>query len=414
MPDHDAAVAAVRALLLDSGRLVRATASGARRGRAPRWTRVRLRPVALAAGLRLQVEAFEGRTVRTTNHDPADSGPDGAAAAVDALLAEGFGSWHVEGRDGGIALRWTSKDRIVQGRLPAAAADPGAEPQAAGHDRVKPRRLPEDHPVLVALGLADVNGRVKPSRRAKYIQVEQFLAILDHAVDEAGLGDPSSAPLRLVDLGCGNAYLTLAAVARLADRGIDARVVGVDVKAQAMTHHATVAATMGWSDRTGFHCSTIAEAPLDVAGGRPDVVVALHACDTATDDALAFGVRSGAAVVLAAPCCHHDLQRQLTVASTPPPYAMLTRHGILRERVGDVLTDALRAHVLRLLGYRVEVMEFVSDEHTPRNVMIRAMRADSPVPQALWEEWDDLVSAWSLQPKLASLLAVELDEARRG
>lgn len=202
---HDAAVAAVRALLLDSGRLVRATASGARRGRVPSWTRVRLRPVALAAGLRLQVEAFEGRTVRTTNHDPADSGPDGAAAAVDALLAEGFGSWHVEGRDGGMASRWTSKDRIVQGRLPAAAADPDAEPQAAGHNRVKPRPLPEDHPVLVALGLADVNGRVKPSRRAKYIQVEQFLAILDHAVDEAGLGDPSSAPLRLVDLGCGNA-----------------------------------------------------------------------------------------------------------------------------------------------------------------------------------------------------------------
>src|SRR5207344_3479704 len=100
-----------------------------------------------------------------------------------------------------------------------------------------------------------------------------------------------------------------------------------------------------------------------------DVVLALHACDTATDDALARAVRWAAPVVLAAPCCHHDLQRQLTAAAlpAPEPYGALVRHGILRERFADVLTDTVRAELLRLLGYRVEVLEFIGSQHTPRN-----------------------------------------------
>ena len=105
-----------------------------------------------------------------------------------------------------------------------------------------------------------------------------------------------------------------------------------------------------------------------------DLVLALHACDTATDEALARAVRWGARVVLAAPCCHHDVQRQLRAAAPPHPYGPLVRHGILRERFADALTDALRAALLRLLGYRVEVVEFVDSQHTPRNTLIRAVR----------------------------------------
>ena len=125
-------------------------------------------------------------------------------------------------------------------------------------------------------------------------------------------------------------------------------------------------------------------------------MLALHACDTATDEALARAVEWEAPLVLAAPCCHHDIAAQLRRATTPAPYAMLTRHGILRERFADTLTDALRASLLRLQGYRVDVMQFVGSEHTPRNTLLRATRTGDAVPgDAVREEYDELVATWA-------------------
>jgi hypothetical protein len=136
----------------------------------------------------------------------------------------------------------------------------------------------------------------------------------------------------------------------------------------------------------------------------PEVVLALHACDTATDDALARAVAWGSPVVLAAPCCHHDIAAQLRRAPTPPPYAMLIRHGILRERFADTLTDALRASLLRLAGYRVDVMQFVESAHTPRNTLLRATWTGDEGDAALRAEYDELVDTWSVRPALADLL----------
>ena len=135
------------------------------------------------------------------------------------------------------------------------------------------------------------------------------------------------------------------------------------------------------------------------------MVLALHACDTATDEALARAVGWGASLVLAAPCCHHDIAAQLRRTPTPAPYAMLTRHGILRERFADTLTDALRASLMRLAGYRVDVMQFVESKHTPRNTLLRAVRTGGPVKGGgVRNEYDDLVAAWGVQPRLATLL----------
>ena len=135
------------------------------------------------------------------------------------------------------------------------------------------------------------------------------------------------------------------------------------------------------------------------------MVLALHACDTATDDALARAIAWEAPLVLAAPCCHHDIAAQLRRHPTPAPYAMLTRHGILRERFADTLTDAVRASLLRLQGYRVDVMQFVGSEHTPRNTLLRAVRTGRPVTGgAARQEYDDLVATWAVHPRLAELL----------
>ena len=124
-----------------------------------------------------------------------------------------------------------------------------------------------------------------------------------------------------------------------------------------------------------------------------------------TDGALARAVEWDASLVLAAPCCHHDIAAQLRRAPTPAPYAMLTRHGILRERFADTLTDALRASLMRLSGYRVDVMQFVDSKHTPRNTLLRAVRTGGPVKGGgVRNEYDDLVATWGIQPRLATLL----------
>ncbi len=142
-------------------------------------------------------------------------------------------------------------------------------------------------------------------------------------------------------------------------------------------------------------------------------MLALHACDTATDDALAQAVRWAAPVVLASPCCHHDLQRQMSAGGAPPPYGLVTRHNILRERLGDVLTDAVRAALLRRVGYRVEVVQFVSAEYTPRNTMIRAVRTATTQPDPGADaEYDALVADWGVTPHLQTLLFDDL-AARR-
>jgi hypothetical protein len=135
------------------------------------------------------------------------------------------------------------------------------------------------------------------------------------------------------------------------------------------------------------------------------VVLALHACDTATDDALARAVHWQAPVVLAAPCCHHDIQAQIKGAgTTPAPWTMMLRHGILRERFADVLTDTIRALLLRQAGYRVEVVEFIASEHTPRNTLLRALRTGAAPDPALTAEYTDLIQSWRITPKLATLI----------
>jgi hypothetical protein len=154
-----------------------------------------------------------------------------------------------------------------------------------------------------------------------------------------------------------------------------------------------------------FVPGTIADASVDVDG--VDVVLALHACDTATDEALARALGWEAPVVLAAPCCHHDVQRQLAEqqgAPGPFPYQALTRHPILRERFADVLTDSLRAALLRLNGYRVDVVEFVDSRHTPRNAMIRATRTGAPPTEQQREEYQSLIEQWQVEPALARML----------
>jgi hypothetical protein len=386
--------------MLDDDALVRAVASGRRRGTQPAWRRVELRYVDLKAGRHLQVTAYDDAQAHTSNHLVGD----GARVAVDDLLDAPFGNWHVETTTETHQLRVTKKGEAV---VHTRARDDEA-PVDRDHDRDKGRLLPEDDPVFRVLGLSDHTGRMKPSRQGKYRQVEEFLRILDASIGDAlekgHLRRPTEQePLQVVDLGCGNAYLTFVTERFLTHvRGLPVHLTGIDQREQSRTHNEKLAGELG-VDAT-FHASSIGDASLDVP---PDVVLALHACDTATDDALARAVAWEAPLVLAAPCCHHDIAAQLRGQPTPAPYAVLTRHGILRERFADTLTDGLRASLLRLAGYRVDVMQFVGSQHTPRNTLLRGVRTGRPVTGgSARREYDELVRAWGVHPRLGELLEV--------
>jgi SAM-dependent methyltransferase len=390
LPD---ALARVRDLVLDDQGLVRALGTGRRRGHHQPWRRVELRYVDLKAGRHLQVTRYDETQAHVSNH--AD-----ASAVLDELLAEPFGNWHVETTARTLQLRVTKG-----GDAAVSVQERSVELPERAHDRTKSRLLPEDDPVLVELGISDRQGRVKPSRRAKYRQVEEFVrelqAALDDAIASGRLRPTEDAPLRVVDLGCGNAYLTFAAHAWLTRvRGLPVRLVGVDVKEQSLRHNTEVARRLGVDGEVTFVQAGIEDARLD---DPPDVVLALHACDTATDDALARALEWQAPLVLAAPCCHKDVSRQLREHPAPEPYALLTRDGILRERFADTLTDALRAALLRTRGYRVEVVEFVGSEHTPRNTLIRAL-ATGAEPDRAEQEYAELTRTWQVHPRLAELL----------
>ena len=389
------ALSRLRSEILDDEHLVRALASGRRRGQPePRWRRIELRYVDLKAGRHLQLTAYDDTQAHVSNHaDPRE--------VLDDLLDEPFANWHVETTTHTHQLRVTKKGQAL---LHSAERTEQVSAQR-GHDQAKERLLPEDHPALVALGISDQQGRVKPSRQGKYRQVEEFLRALSVAIEDAQrtgkLRTPTEDdPLRVVDLGCGNAYLTFAAHAWLHER-LPVRLIGVDVKEQSRRHNTEVAERLGVADELSFVAAGIREAVLEE---RPDVVLALHACDTATDDALLRAVDWEADLVLAAPCCHHDISAQLRRVPTPVGYTSLTRDGILRERLADTLTDALRAAILRLVGYRVDVVEFVDSAHTPRNTLLRAVRTGSSPREQDRAEYDELVSTWHLHPQLAELL----------
>jgi len=373
----DAVLAEVRDLLLDPA-LTRAVAAGKRRGLTPTVARAELRPVTLKGGSRLQIVTDDGSRPYTRNVEP---GPE-AAAAVDALLAEPFGNWHVETAATTVQVRVTKK-----GDAQVHRAAPAAPVVTQGHDRAKQWLLDPGDPLFTVVG----------GTAAKRRQVDAFLRAL-----AATLPDELPPDLRVVDLGCGNAYLTFAAYRFLADRGVKVQVVGVDVREDQRVRNSAIAEQLGCADAVTFVAGTIEDAVVVEA---PDLVLALHACDTATDQALARAVHWDAKWVLAAPCCHHDIAAQLKGNPAPTPYGEITRHAILRERFADVLTDSLRSALLRLHGYRVEVVEFVDSAHTPRNLLLRARLTGAAPAEGQRAEYDALTAQWGVTPALEKLLA---------
>jgi SAM-dependent methyltransferase len=301
---------------------------------------VTVTPVELRRGAAVKI--VEGARTETV---PRDAWPE----RLEALLAEARNA-HLLAPTGDVHARRTKKGKwlVSSGRASSAAPPP------ADHDRRRTHPLPADHPLFRATRIS----------RDKERQVQHYVELLR----PLPLWERDS--IRVVDAGCGKAYMSLALVAYGREVGTRVELIGVDSNPGVIETVRTIAEELGY-DEARFVVASIAELELD----EPvDLLVSLHACDTASDEAIAAGVRLGAEAVVVAPCCHHELAAQMA----EHPKDGLLRHGLLLGRQADLVTDALRAAALEQRGYRVDVIEFVASEHTAKNLMLRAELAPAP------------------------------------
>ncbi len=260
----------------------------------------------------------------------------------------------------------TAIRRALDGAVPAPKKLP-----VLGNDKIKRRILKGDEPFLIELGVSDANGRVHDKKQAKYRQINRFLELIRDV--EAAL--PAEGTLNICDLCCGKSYLSFAVYHYFtAIKGRRVRMVGVDMKADVMAECESIARNLGM-DGLSFVCADVALYHFDESS-TPDVhmVISLHACDIATDIVLDKAIEWGVKVVLSTPCCHHDLNKRLSA----PSLGFIAEHSMLRQKLCDAATDALRLKKLEANGYDVCALELIDPEETPKNVMLRGVRKYDP------------------------------------
>jgi len=371
-------------------KIARVVLSGRRRNMQTSTERLDIRPVMIRETLHFQVSTSDGRAVTTKNYLPID-------LPINEYIRSGYANILIEAIEESFSLRITKKDE------PLISVSAGAGVVDLAHDKKKERLLDAADPFLREVGISDASGQIKPSKSDKYRQVEEFLRLLaptlTSAIEAGHINKPSAlTPLTIVDLGCGHAYLTFAAHQYLRSIGMNVKVIGIDVRTASRDRNNEIAKKLGITSSIEFRAEEIADTTLVQA----DVAIALHACDTATDDAIAWAVKAEAKLMMIAPCCHHDIQSQLS--ESPEPWSLITRHGIMRERLADLITDSLRMQILKLRGYRVEAIEFIGGEHTPRNLMIRAVKTGASVEAIEVSRYEEMIAAWKVKPALARLL----------
>ncbi|MEO8310995.1 MAG: SAM-dependent methyltransferase [Caldimonas sp.] len=374
-------------------------------GSGPRAVRARL--IALKGAPALSFVS-EHTTRDVTRNLPVDDGLAEVAALLDPTHATAFAHATLHRTDADAQLLVSKKGKATLRRHahPSAVDRPDADPTVVApalHDRARERRLSLDLPFLVELGLTDANHRLVPAMARKWRQIDKFLEVLDHALDALpapSLGD-GAAPIRVVDYGSGKGYLTFAVHEHLRRRfGRPPAVTGVELRAELVELCNDVAL------RTGCEGLRFVEGDLrSVAPAAMDVMIALHACDTATDHAIDLGLRAGAQVLICSPCCHKELRPQI---ARPRLLSGLLRHGIHLGQEAEMVTDSMRALLLETRGYDAQVFEFVSLEHTSKNKMILARRrVDGTGQEARARtELDDLKSFYGIrEQRLETLLA---------
>jgi hypothetical protein len=332
--------------------------------------RTTVRPILLKGQAMLSfVESHASRDITKNLPEPA------GLARVDELVGDVFRNAHLFTTTAELQLKLGKKGRGDAGHLTEHALSASADmpaPPVHTHDRAKQRWIEQSRPFLTALGITTPEHQLVPAMARKWKQINKFVEILAQAIDRSRLKD--SATIRVVDFGAGKAYLTFAVHDWLQHgKAVQPHVTGVELRAELVEQGNRIAHDLG------LQGMALAQGDVQTWPHEPmDVMIALHACDTATDHAIHLGVRAGAELIVCSPCCHKQLRPQLL---SPHPLRSVFQHGIHAEQQAEMLTDSLRALLLETAGYDAQVFEFVSLEHTAKNKMILAVKRQQPLSE---------------------------------
>ena len=375
-----------------------------------RQFKIAMRPVEIGGVKKFQTEMTDDGQVQVKNLDM-----NAAAEGLEEIIAQrGAREMHLMTAKGDLHMRVTKKGRVMVTR----SAEMDRVVTVQPHDRVKkvPLTSFESSALLRAVGIADGNGTIRASMRGKYDQVNEFLKVVKETVR------PTDGSFTVVDCGCGKAYLTISLYFYLTEvlKFPNVKVVGIDRRGDVIAAARKMSKQLDVADKVVFVEADLGSlesiGPLvansevsahsnnrasEHANSSVDMVVSLHACDTATDEALAKGVEWKARYILSAPCCQHELQKTL---DNRDAFSGLMRQSILRERLCDILTDSFRAMILRILGFKVQVIEFVSSEATSRNIMLKCEYVVKPGQPGPIGEYLNLRDYWKVTPWLETRL----------
>jgi len=362
------------------------------------WTKVMIRPVLLHGKKHLQFSYFDAQKDVTKNYMGKE-----LLKQIDLLLSLGWRHIHLHTQEQTTQIDITKKNTVL---IHSTKTDYPQEGSDWSHDRQKKTFLsePAATPFLQAVGIIGDHGKIKADMYGKFRQIQEFIKLVHQT---GALEHLSSTPLHVVDAGCGNAYLTFAFYYYLQEYlKKPTSLTGIDSRSDPLERHQAKVARLGWTDLR-FQASTIIDFHPVTA---PDIVLSLHACDTATDEALAQGLRWHSHLLVSVPCCHHHLQLQMEQQSAPGPFGSVLRHSILKERLGDILTDSFRVLILQIMGYQADIVQFVSSEHTAKNLMIRAVQSQRASNTHAVQEYKDLKAFWKVTPYLEQLLGEALQK----
>lgn len=359
-------------------------------------TQIRVRPLKLRGELQFQAALLVGKQEFHENHPKASM-----RDKIIQWLMEGFRQLQAQSEEGELLVLVSKKGKVtikdkkkmrgagrVNGQVSAAFSE-----EALSHNRRKRYILEEGKPVgfLLDLGVMTKEGKIVHARYDKFRQINRFLEFIEDILPQLS----RDREVTIVDFGCGKSYLTFAMYYYLHElKEYDVRIIGLDLKEDVIAHCQGLARK--------YHYEKLHFVKGDIASyegvSQVDMVVTLHACDTATDFALEKAVQWGAAVILSVPCCQHEINRQIKNETMAP----VLEYGVIKERMAALMTDGLRAQVLEYCGYRTQILEFIDMEHTPKNLLIRAVYTGKRKEND--QKLRECLEAFSLHPTLYRLL----------
>ena len=354
------------------------------------YLRVRIRPVEPRGALAFQAACWDGKKEFHTNNTKEEM-----IQKVLAWMETDYRQLQAETVSQTASVLVSKKGKVTvktkHRSIPVAKAD-------MGHNRTKQYLLPEGEPVpfLVKLGVMTMEGKVVKAKYDKFRQINRFLEFIEDICPVLS----RNREISMIDFGCGKSYLTFAMYYYLHEKkGFDLRITGLDLKEDVIAHCNALAEEFGYEKLKFLHGDIADYEGTD----QVDLVVTLHACDTATDYALAKAVAWNAKAILSVPCCQHELNRQIRNEVLGP----VLKYGLLKERMAALLTDGLRASMLERAGYQVQVLEFIDMEHTPKNILIRAVKEPEKIRRAGGKQTDGLQACMDflqVHPTLQTLL----------